>query len=84
MPDFQTRMQQGLRTIYTIGLLGLIWLVVLPWVGERETVRKHIQAMEQARIDPSAMYYSELKTLEETEAELRRLQMEHPELLWKP
>ena len=82
--DSQSLLKRSLRAICSIGLLGLIWLVVLPWVGEQEGVRQHIEAMEQAEIDPSAMYYSELGTLEETEAEFRRLNAAHPELFWKP
>ncbi len=78
----QSYMHRSLRAVTAVGLLSLIWLVVLPWIGERSVVREHIRMMEQGNIDPSAMYYTELAGLEETEATFRELAEEHPGLLW--
>lgn len=40
--------------------LSLIWLVVLPWLGERTIVRQHVETLHAADVNASAMFYSEL------------------------
>ena len=58
------------------------WLWVLPWLGEQPVARDFIARMEQAGIDPSAMYYSELETLDQTESKFRELEEDYPYLFW--
>ncbi|MGN6134584.1 MAG: hypothetical protein ACTHOU_08790 [Aureliella sp.] len=41
--------------------LALVWLVVLPWLGEQAPVRRHVDALHAADINASAMFYSELE-----------------------
>ena len=43
-----------------IGVL-LIWLVVLPWLGRWGPVERHLQLLEERRIDASVMFYTELE-----------------------
>ncbi len=56
----------GTQSTGVVGLLvcvvtvALIWCVVLPWVGRFESVRAHIEAMEDGDINVGAMFYSEL------------------------
>jgi hypothetical protein len=50
-----------LRGLLAIALGGLIWLVVLPWLGARAPVRQHVDALHAAGINASAMFYSELE-----------------------
>lgn len=51
--------------------LGVLWCVVLPAACNWAPVRQHIDALESKRIDASAMFYTELETLEPT---IRRLE----------
>ncbi len=46
--------------IASLALVAVFWGGVLPWVGRLPAVRARIQRQEQAGIDPSAMFYTEL------------------------
>jgi hypothetical protein len=41
--------------------VGLMWLVVLPWLGRQKPIRQHVDALHAADINASAMFYSELE-----------------------
>lgn len=41
--------------------IALVWLVFLPWLGQRPAVRRHVDALHAADINASAMFYSELE-----------------------
>ncbi len=41
--------------------IALVWLVVLPWVGEQAAVRRHVDRLHAADINASAMFYTELE-----------------------
>ncbi|WP_182865090.1 hypothetical protein [Stieleria mannarensis] len=41
-----------------------IWGVLLPRLATTETVRSRTQWLEQQRIDPAAMYYTELPMMD--------------------
>jgi hypothetical protein len=42
---------------------GVLWLVVLPWIGRAPRVRAAIERNESLEIDPSAKFYSELPAM---------------------
>lgn len=42
-----------------LGLVGLIWLLVLPWVARLEPVEQRIRFLESRGIDPSARFYTD-------------------------
>lgn len=45
-----------------VGLaVALLWLVVLPWLGDCQPIRQHVDALHAADINASAMFYSELE-----------------------
>jgi hypothetical protein len=46
-----------------LAAIAVVWLIVLPRVAALPTVRAHIQRNEQAGIDPSAKFYSELPAM---------------------
>lgn len=46
-----------------MAVAGLIWLVVLPSIGNLPSVRRYIEHNERAGIDPSAKFYSELPAM---------------------
>jgi threonine dehydrogenase-like Zn-dependent dehydrogenase len=74
---------RSVRATLAVAALSLIWLVILPWMGQRPMFRDHIRMMERDGIDPSAMFYSELRELDEVEATFRRLAEEEPDLFWR-
>lgn len=55
------RRSQWLRLGIAVGVMALIWLVVLPRLGETPPIKRHIETMKAAGIDPSAMFYTELE-----------------------
>lgn len=40
-----------------------VWMIALPWVARQPAESARWQALQQAGIDPSAMYYSELDAM---------------------
>lgn len=72
------------RVLGGVSAIAIIWLLFLPWLGEQEGIRQHIELMQQAKIDPSAMYYSELGVINDAERSLRLIEREDPNLLWIP
>ena len=56
------------RTIsFSIAFLciGLIWCVLLPLLAGTAQVRSRLDFLEENRIDPSAMYYTDLEIMDE-------------------
>ena len=49
-----------LRLASVVGALGLVWGVVLPWLGRCPMIVRHVTAMESRDVNPTAMYYTEL------------------------
>ncbi|QDV25113.1 hypothetical protein [Aureliella helgolandensis] len=44
--------------------LGIVWLGILPWVAQQPRVKARLEWLDEKRIDPSAMYYTELEIME--------------------
>ncbi len=53
-----------LQLLAALGVLALVWLVALPWAANRPRMAAHLHWLEQEKIDPSAMYYTELEMME--------------------
>jgi len=53
-----------MRLAMAVGAVAIVWLVVLPWTAGRRVVAEHIERLERDRIDPSAMYYTDLEMME--------------------
>ncbi|MFO0819350.1 MAG: hypothetical protein U1A77_15495 [Pirellulales bacterium] len=74
---------KGIRSLALISLLvGVGWLVVFPAVARLGPIRRHIERLEAARIDPSAMYYTELEMIGDVRQSLADFHREHPQALW--
>ncbi len=43
--------------------LSFVWLLVLPWLAKQALVNTQLQWLDEQRIDPSAMYYTELEAM---------------------
>lgn len=62
--------------------LGLLWLVILPRAAEIPQLRSEIDFLEQKKIDPTAMFYSDLETIEDTVQDISAFHQENPDALW--
>ncbi len=62
----------ALQLLKSVGLFGLVWLVFLPWIAERPRMKAHLNWLDEHKINPSAMYYTELEAMEDI---LRRQRM---------
>lgn len=51
------------RFVVVWAAIAAVWGVVLPWVGRRAPVEKHVAAMEARGVNPAAMFYTELDRL---------------------
>lgn len=59
--------------------MAAIWLIVLPWAAARPAMQQRIRFFEQQRIDPSAMFYTEVEMMEEVQDRIDRLRHQHAE-----
>ncbi|UUO04725.1 hypothetical protein M4951_15165 [Blastopirellula sp. J2-11] len=55
------RRRRWTRLLIAVGIVAVVWLVILPQIAETPPVKRHIEKMQAAGIDPSAMFYSELE-----------------------
>jgi len=80
-----TLLQRGWMQL-AIGLAAILvlWLAVLPWIADQPPVRRHIEFLEQRRIDPSAVFYTELEPMGEIRARMTRIRRNHPASFWEP
>lgn len=46
------------------GLIALVWLLVLPWVAVQPRMAAHLEQLRNQGVDPSAMFYTELDSME--------------------
>lgn len=63
--EFGARCRGAVRLAMGTAVILVLWLVVLPWLADLPPVRRHIEFLEQRRIDPSAMFYTELDVMDE-------------------
>jgi len=45
-------------------ILAATWIVVLPWIARLPAEEANWKSLQDAHIDPSAMYYTELEAME--------------------
>jgi hypothetical protein len=64
--------------------VATIWLIALPWAAARPAMQQRIRFLEQQRIDPSAMFYTEIEMMQEVQDRIDRLRHQHAEHFWNP
>ncbi len=52
-----------IRFLLALSLIAAVWLLALPWLASVDSVHKHLQFLEARRINPGAMYYTELEAM---------------------
>ena len=54
------RRSRVFKMIGWVGGIAVTWLVILPWLSDRDSTKAYLQRLRQQKIDPAAMYYTEL------------------------
>lgn len=52
-----------LRLLAAVSAVTVVWLVALPWFSRRPGTSTYIEQLDRQKIDPSAMYYTELEMM---------------------
>lgn len=61
----ESRQNLGRRQLFLwSGLVAIVWLVLLPAIAMHPKMHARSMWLEQQRIDPSAMFYTELDAME--------------------
>ncbi len=61
--------------LFAVGLIGLVWMWVLPSIGRTRPMREYRAWLKQNQINPSAMFYTELDVMDPI---LRRIENRGP------
>ena len=52
------------QLLLAIATICLVWGWILPWWAGRPAMSRTLQNLEQQRIDPSAMFYTDLEAMD--------------------
>lgn len=66
-----SRIHNYVRLALVSGVMAVLWLQVLPWIAAQPDMAAHLEQLDERGIDPSAMFYTELDSMEPI---LRRLE----------
>lgn len=83
-PQTKSRLLGYAQLAASLLVIGVIWLGVLPWLGEQPAIRKQIEARDKLGIDLGAMFYTDLEAMGAIEANLEAFQQKNPAALWNP
>jgi hypothetical protein len=73
-----------LRFAAGIALLLLVWLVLLPALGNWTPVREHVARLDRAGVNAQAMFYTELPDMPDIAARITSARTRHPTHFWTP
>ena len=74
--------QRWMSLALSVAVVGLVWMVVLPWIGSRPSVRARMDELSRQGIDPAAMYYTDLEVMPRLEMNIAAIRRAHPEAFW--
>ena len=72
------------RLAAIVAVIALLWLIVLPAIGENDAMRAAIADREARGIDSGAMFYTDLELMDGVLARVKEFQRENPDALWIP
>ncbi len=67
-----------------LAAIALVWLFVLPAIGESAAMQAAIAEREARGIDSGAMFYTDLEMMDDVLARSKQFHREHPDALWIP
>jgi hypothetical protein len=65
-------------------MIAVVWTALLPALAEQPRVRERIDFLDSRGVDPSAMFYSDLKALDRVLDRLDHHRRHHAGELWTP
>jgi hypothetical protein len=65
-----------------ISAILIVWTLVLPWIGARQSVRLRIEYLDRHGIDPAALYYTDLEAMARIESDIAAISQAHPDAFW--
>ena len=71
------------RLVVVVAVIALMWLIVLPIVGEMDSMKSAIDAREARGIDTGAMFYTDLELMDDVLARSKEFHRDHPDALWR-
>ena len=70
--------------LVTTGIVLLLWLIVLPWIGSQPDVAARIEREQGEGTDPGAKFYPELGAMSRISRRADRRREERPRGFWRP
>lgn len=61
----------------------VVWMLVLPWIGSRPSIRSRIDDLNRQGIDPAALYYTDLEAMHRLESDVAAIRRAHPAAFWR-
>ena len=65
-----------------VSVILIVWTLVLPWISSWQSVRAQIELLDRHRIDPTALYYTDLEAMERIESDVAAISHAHPHACW--
>jgi hypothetical protein len=65
-----------------VSAILIVWTLVLPWIGSRQSLRSQIEYLDQQGIDPAALYYTDLDAMERIMSDIAAISQAHPDAFW--
>jgi hypothetical protein len=59
----ERRTLNSAKFLLAAGCVGWVWLIGLPWLGQWQPIRQHVDRLNAQRINASAMFYTELEPM---------------------
>ena len=72
------------RLAAIVAAIALLWLIVLPAIGNNAAMREAIAEREARGIDSGAMFYTDLELMDGVLARVKEFHREKPDALWIP
>ena len=72
------------KLLLVVAILAATWFVVLPWLAGQPQVNARLEWLAERKIDPSAMYYTELEAMEPILERLNRQERKPGQLVETP
>ena len=70
------------RLVVTIGLIVVLWVGILPRLGELPAVQRRMQLLDRHNINPAALFYTELDCMDEVEKQMATTRAKYPRAFW--
>lgn len=73
-----------LGLVFVLASVSMIWLTILPRIGQVPTVRMRIESNQAAGINPTAVFYSDHPSMRETERKIESIVYHSDGAFWAP